>query len=412
MNHNVFIARQPILNSKQELYAYELLFRDDSHTKNEANVSDDVLATSRVMVNVMNNMGINKILGDKLGFININEEIIRKNIFEPFDKEKFVFEFLESSDLNEDDLEKVKEMQEEGFRFALDDFILSDSNLKKFEKLLQYIDIVKVDLRLNDLGSLKEKIKVLNPFKVELLAEKVENVEEFELCKELGFQYFQGYFFAKPVIMEGKSIDPKELAILKIIKCIREDAEIDTIEKEFKKNPNMTISLFRYVNSASMSRGKEITSVRQALALIGHTKLLQWLYLMIYAGSSASGTGDPLFVTSSQRAKTMELLMQKVNPSIDKGGLEKAFLTGLLSQIDAVFKVPIQEILKELNLSTEIDSAIISHEGDLGKYLQLIIHSENYDLENVKKLLDELSISNQILVNATLESYSWTESMQ
>ncbi len=412
MNKNVFIGRQPILNGEQEIIAYELLFRD-SLDDNTARFDDDVLATSRVMVTVLSSIGVNRVLGDKLGFVNINEKIIEKNIFEPFDRTKFVFEFLETTEISDDFIVEVTKMKNEGYVFALDDFVVNDENLKKFAPLLDLISIVKIDIMLNDMSSLAGKLGIFKDKGVELLAEKVETLEVFEQCKEMGFDLFQGFFFAKPVIIKGKHIDHKEIAVLDLVRLLQQGAEIELIENEFKKYPDLTFSLFKYVNSAALSRGNDIQSVRQALALLGEKRILQWLYIMLYAKSYRGETGaNPLFITASQRAKSMELLYKRIHKKASQELLDRAFLVGMLSQLDALLHVSINEILEELNVTKEISTAILDKDGELGVVLELILSSEQYDLDRVKEILEKLNINNEDLVSATLESYSWIESLK
>ncbi|MGL1886176.1 MAG: EAL domain-containing protein [Reichenbachiella sp.] len=412
MNQNVFIGRQPILNREQEIIAYELLFRDGSG-ENAANFDDDVLATSRVMVTVLSSIGVNRVLGDKLGFVNINEKIIEKNIFEPFDRTKFVFEFLETTIITDEFISEVTKMKEDGYVFALDDFVANDENMVKFAPLFDLISIVKIDLILNEMDSLEDKLTVFRERDIKLLAEKVETLEEFEFCKDLGFDLFQGYFFAKPVIIKGKHIDHREIAVLDIVRLLQQSADINMVENEFKKYPDLMISLFKYVNSAALSRGNEIQSVRQALALLGEKKILQWLYIMLYAKSYSGDTAShPLFITASQRAKSMELLYSKIHKRHEKVLMDKAFLVGMLSQLDALLHVSIEEILDDLNVSRDIYDAIIDQKGELGELLNLIVSSEVYELDKVKGLLGKLNIKNQDLVSATLESYSWIENLK
>lgn len=407
ISENVYVGRQPILNANHELMAYELLFRSESG--NYADVKDALFATARVLVNTVNSIGIRKLLGDVQGYINVDDVILKKGVLKMLPKDKFMMEILENTQVDAELLEVVAAMKEEGFTFGLDDFVFKPETIKYFEALFPYISVVKVDLKTNTPESVKSRMEIFKPYKLELLAEKVENMEEFKQYKAMGFQLFQGYFFEKPTIIKGKNIDPNRLAIFELINQIYQDNDIAELEKTLKNYPELTINLLQFINSAAIALKNRITSVRQALALLGHKQLLNWLLLLSYASPKAGYTGNPLLFTAIERAKTMELLLRKVMSQSNTAMYEEAFLIGLLSLLDALFQSPMEDILNELNMGSEISEAIIGYKGILGKLLLLVKKAEENDVDALSEILKELKLSMSEFTNVSLEGFCWAQ---
>jgi EAL and modified HD-GYP domain-containing signal transduction protein len=408
MDDNVFIGRQPILDTNQEIMAYELLFR--SGDVNTADVTDPVFATSNVLVNTLNTIGLKKILGEKLGFVNINEDIIRKDILKTLQKDIFVFEILEDTRLEPDLVNTIHSMSTEGYIFALDDFVFNEDIIRYFESIFPEISYVKVDIKLNTKESIESNLKIFNPFQILYVAEKVETIEEFNYYKNLGFHLFQGYFFSRPVIMQGKKIDPNHLAVMEIMNLIYQDADFQQIEQVFKKFPELTINLLQFINSAAIAVRSHIDSIRQALALIGQRQLLNWLILMIYAAPKSKQTGNPLIYTAIERAKSMELIVKTLKKDCPQPELDEAFLVGLLSLLDVLFQAPMEDILKDLKISPMISEAILYHRNPYGKILLLVQKSEENNFEDIQIILDELKLSLKDYNETFLEALCWSQS--
>lgn len=411
LNDNVFVARQPILNRYQEIFGYELLFRK-SGDSNLAEIHSDMQATSRVLVNVLNNIGLEKMVGGKKGFINIDESFIKSGIMNGLDKEHFIFEILEHTEIDAVLAQRIRNMAEDGFQFALDDFIINEKMTRNFKPLFDIVKFVKIDLFQNNKDSLEEKIKIFKPYTTSLLAEKVETADDFKLCRNLGFDYYQGYFFAKPNIMQGRSIDPERMAIMSMVRLLQNDPDVEEVVEAFKIHPDLTINLLKFINSAAIFTRSRISSVRQAVALIGQKQLMQWLLLMMYAGHSGNKGSGPLFMTASQRAKTMEVLLKDTMGVKDRNELDIAFLVGILSLLDSLFQMPIQEILQELNVGQEVIEAITGHKGMLGQLLLLVEKAEKENTIEMNLLLEHLKVTMKDYSEAALSSMQWTAKLQ
>ena len=217
-SESVFIARQPILDKNRNIYAYELLFR--SKVSATAGVTDDFSATVQVVINTLMAFGVQDLIGNKPGFININDEILYSDVLVPLDKKQFFFEILETTKIDDRFLARVDELRAEGYVFALDDFVFSAENFAYFSPLFNRIDVLKVDLMLNDMKELQHRIRIMRDYSVRLLAEKVETPAEYEYCLELGFDLFQGYFFSKPTVFQGTKINPQQFAIIELIRLL------------------------------------------------------------------------------------------------------------------------------------------------------------------------------------------------
>ncbi|WP_022850268.1 EAL and HDOD domain-containing protein [Limisalsivibrio acetivorans] len=401
MSKDWFIGRQPILDREEKITAYEILFR--SGNAGGANVQDNLAATSSVLVNTLQNFGVENLLQEKTGFINIDETVLDSGVLDILPPEKFILELLETTKVDFEVLQKVHEYKEKGFSFALDDFIFEDEYLNNFKELYDVVDVIKVDFMDSDRKKLIDNMEMLKGFKVKLLAEKVETREEFELCKELGFDLFQGYYFAKPsMLSKKKDIDPSKLAIINLVNMLRKDTEIEDLEKELKANPELNLSLLKFINSSAFFLRSSVNSIRHAISLLGRTNLSKWLTLLLYATGDADPDENPLLQTAQIRAKTLEALLSK-GKGYDSDFIEKAYLAGLLSILDVVFSAPFEDFIDQFNISEEIKAAVTDGEGRLGKLLDLMQKVEEYDIAGFNEILDEFGFSMEQLSEARLE---------
>lgn len=404
------LARQVILNRSGEIHAFELLFREFNDL-NEAKISSDLMATSRVLINTMNNFGVTQLLGDRKGFININEELIEMGLLESLDPECFVLEVLETTKISPATIIKLKELKELGYTLALDDFDLSDEMENQFESLFDIVDIIKIDLMECDWQLLAKKMHLFKKHNLITLAEKVETKAQFDRCFELGFDLYQGYFFAKPQIIEGKKIASNTMAAMQIVALLQQNCETSEIVEKFKKLPETTVSLLRYMNLASNGVGREITSIKHAITMIGRQKLSRWLMLIIYSegGNSKDPKSDPLYILASHRAKNMENLLEKKYGLKNRALLDKAFLCGIFSLMDTLLGVDMQDLLDEFNVDSQIQNAIVKHQGPLGKYMQICEEQDLLDQSNFQSLIDQVQLGLEEVSDASLSAYEWVE---
>jgi len=411
MSKSLYFARQPILDAEGYIYAYELLYRS-SFEQEFHPIDDDRAATAQVLVNSLNLMGLNNILGDAFAFININEELLMDEMVYSIPKERFVLEILETVTINDTLIKRIKELKEKGYRFALDDADCSKEYILNFQPIFEYIDILKLDIGLLEESRLPQFLALFKRFDLKVLAEKVETQEEFDKYRSLGCDYFQGFFFASPDIIENKRLDPEQLFILDMIRQVQTDYDIDDISRRFEQNVALTLQLLRFINSAAFSFKSSIKSIRQALMLLGPNQLNSWLLLISYAKpvAGAKGLHNPLLKLAQTRANMMQTLSKAIyKEQCDSVFLEKAAFIGLLSLVEALFQSPIQSILNELNVDDEIVQVLILHKGDLGTIYQLVCAVELFDSESVDKLLEIINLEKENFSRAIQEAYTITE---
>ena len=407
----VYLARQPILAQDRKTVAYELLFR--SGTSNAAVIGDATQATARVLVNALNSMGIASLVGKNKAFINCDRRMLLENNFAPLDPNIFVLEILEDVVGDPEIAQVVLQLKEQGFEIALDDFEMKPEHVEKVKLFMPLANYVKVDLMLNSPEQLKATVDFCRKYAgIRLLAEKVETEAQFIECTRMGYTLFQGYFFAKPQIIEGRKLEAKVAGVMQILQLLRKDPELSVLEEAFKRQPEITINMLKFINSAGMGMRTRVDSIRLAISMLGQRKLQQWLMLMLFAGGSAttSSSSSTLFDNAAQRSRFMENIARIIDPN---GQLhERAFLAGMLSRMDALCKVNIETILAEFDLGEEMTTALRENTGVLGDLLKITKSIEIDQLEVSLGLCNLHKIHNEQLQKALMESWAWVENLK
>ncbi len=409
---SVLLGRQSIVDIYQNVVAYELLFRSIDNTP----INCDTEATANVISNTLSMMSIDNVLGNKRGFINIGIDILRKGLLDIIPPNRFVIEILETQQPTEELVTLIKRFKHRGYIFALDDFIINQEQLEYWLPVLNEVQIVKVDLVDTSIEELQQKTTLLQQFNISLLAEKVETEEMFNVCKDLGYQYFQGYFFTRPVLLKSEDISPPLQGVLTVVGQIQQDADNTDIENTLKAYPQLVISLLKIVNSSSVSPIQEITSVKQAIAMLGKKALTQWLLLLLYSYKAkpdpeSKTKDDPLFLMAMQRGKIMEYLLTQTTPSASKSLKDEAFLTGLLSLSDSLLNMPMSQILQELHLSAIISDAILHSAGRLGDFLEVTKSFEVFDVYTLAEQSRKLNISAEMINHASHMSLKFAKEL-
>ncbi len=411
MSKSLYFARQPILDVNGQTYAYELLYRSSLDQAFHP-IQDDRAATAEVLVNTLNLTGLSNILGSAFAFININEELLMDEMVFSIPADKFVLEILETVTINERLIERIIDLRQRGYRFALDDADCSKEYILNFQPVFEHIDFLKLDITELDEKKLPQFLTLFKKFDLKILAEKVETQEEFDKYKAFGCDYFQGFFFARPDIIENKRLDPEQVFILDMIREIQVEYNIDSISRKFEQNVALTLQLLRFINSAAFSFRSSIKSIRQSLMLLGPNQLKSWLLLISYAKPSAGAQGlhNPLLKLAQTRANMMQTLSKATyKHKCDSVLLEKAAFIGLLSLVEALFQSPIQNILNELNVDEEIVQTLIMYKGDLGIIYQLVCAVELFDTESVDNFMNIIDLDRAEFSLAIQEAYEITE---
>ena len=400
--NNYLLGRQPILNRDEELVAYELLFR--SPGRQTAEISNATHATANVIVNTLTGFGIGDILGGHKGFINMELELLMNDSLYLLPRNQVVLELLESLQLTPELIARCRVLKENGFTLALDDQEYSPA----YRPLYEIVDIVKVDLMATPADRLEMTVRQLSHYPLQLLAEKVETREEFQRCLELGFHLFQGYYFAKPSIMEKKRLGDSGATLLKLVRQLSEESEHSEIENTFRGDPILTYKLLLLVNSVGIGTRSKIASVRHAIAILGRQQIKRWVQLALFANNGHHGMESPLVDLAAVRAGFMENMAECFPASQGlHNSTEKAFITGILSVLEKVYDIPIEEVLRNLNLSDDIRSAIFSREGGLGSLLHIAELLEELDFDHLRKHLDLLGVSFDEVFQSQRKAFAW-----
>lgn len=405
----IFIGRQPILDRSQQLFAYELLFRSGAQ-KNEANVQDNLGATASVINHAFAELGIDQALGPYKGFINCDESLLLSDMLEILPTDKIVLEILETVEPTPAIVERCTELKARGFTLALDDFIDYE---EKFKPLLDLIEIVKVDLLPLDQNQLAAVTSQLKRWPLTLLAEKVDSREQAEFCLRLGYNLFQGYYFAKPAIIAGKKLGHSQLALVRLLGLVLEDAETQVLEGVFKHEPGLAMNLMRLTNSVATGLRAKVTSLRHAITVLGRRQLQRWLQLLLYTNpSGANHIASPLLQLAATRGRFLELLASKLRPGAREFE-DHAFMTGIMSLMPTLMGVPLEEILKGIHLAEDVQAALDGQDdSQLGVMLRLAEALEASDGALCHTLTEQLPGADHLLVNACLtQALSWASNI-
>lgn len=406
-DEEIYIGRQPILNRKQELVAYELLFRS-SRQKNAAEISDNLVATAKVISHAFVDLGVEQALGPYKGFINCDENILLSDMLEALPHDKIVLEVLETVEVTPEIVERCRALKQIGFTLALDDFITYED---KFKPLLELVEIVKVDLLPLNSTSLTAVTQSLKKWKLQLLAEKVDSREQADFCNTLGYDYFQGYYFAKPTIIAGKKLGHSQLSLMRLLGLVLEDAETPQLESVLKTEPGLTMNLMRLTNSAASGVRTKVTSIRHAITVLGRRQLQRWLQLLLYTNPSGSQTVSPLLLLAASRGRLMELLAGKLKPKHNEFE-DMAFMTGIMSLMPTLMGLPLEQILSGIELDATVKSALEARQGMLGTMLQLTEALEAGDGSSCHAVTEMLPGLDATIVNACLsQALTWANNI-
>jgi len=386
---DVFLARQPILNKFSKLYGYELLFRDSE--KNSFHGQDGDKATIEVIKNSFINIGIDKVTGGKKAFINFTKNILESDIFSVLPPQSVIVEILEDVEPTEEILVLCKKLKGLGYLIALDDFVYSS----KYKKLIEIVDIIKVDFQITKGYERKKVIEKVNSPNIKFIAEKIETLEEFNEAVSDGYSYFQGYYFSRPLIVSGKRISENKMIYMKLLKEINCGSfNIEIIEDLIKRDVSLSFKLLKLINSANYVFRSEIKSIRHALSLLGEKEIKTWLYLIVFK-TLGEDKPENIIIESLTRAKFAELITQKI-----EGGPNSfnAYLIGLLSMVDRLMDVPLEQVLSELLLPMEVKYALNGiKNNNCRKLLELIVNYEKGEWDEVSRISRQLKLDERCL---------------
>lgn len=401
-----FLGRQPILDRTQQIMGFELLFRS-AESLHAANILDVQAASASVIVNALAQFGIQDVLGRYKGFFNVTREVLMSDAVELLPKDRVVIELLESIVADQEVLERCRALKALGFSLALDDHVYSHS----FHDIYSLVDIVKLDVLETTAEELPGMVETLRKWPLTLLAEKVETAEHHKFCSQLGFELFQGYYFARPVVLRQNKIDIGKITMMQLMQQVMADADWAEIEETFKQNPGLTYNLLRLVNSVAMGLRVRIKTLRHALTVLGMEQLKRWITLALYAANDSNGVHSPLLEMAASRGKLMELLVLAARGRAGSELADQGFMVGVLSLIDVLFEDSMAELIGKLNLVDNVKSALLHRDGDLGALLELAEMLEQADFPAVSEQLEQCDLTLDQLLGAQLETFAWADKL-
>lgn len=392
-----YIARQPILDSDRKTFGYELLFRDGP--KNTFPEIDPDKATSSLLSDHFLSTHY-QTLGNHVGFVNFPYQSLVNLVPTLFPSDSLVVEVLEDCEPTSELLDAIKKMAKQGYRIALDDFVPS----KEWQPFLPYVSFIKFDIRIVPIAKAAVFISKLRGSKIKFLAEKVETYDEFEQAKKAGFDYFQGYFFSKPEIIQRKALQPSFLTIVQLCKEIaKEEIDYKELESLIARDLSLSYKLLTFVNASAIVSSK-IQSFKQALVYLGEQRLRQFISLVAIA-STDSSKPNYLYGLSIQRARFCQLAWSK---SGQRSDADLAFLTGMFSLLDCLLDQPLESIVELIPIDETVKLALTKGEGTLGKILSLSKAYEHADWGQVSELGISLKLSDEVLSQCYDQSLQWS----
>lgn len=391
---DVAVARQPIFDTRAQVAAYELLYR--AHGQDHAVIADGEHATATVVTASFMDIGINRMAEGRPAFINVTRQFLLSGAASTLPAGQVVLEILEDVEVDDALVDAVDALVRAGYRIALDDFTFD----ARWHRLLELAHIVKIDVMALTLEQVREQIAILAPYRVELLAEKVESEAQFHALRELGFIWYQGYFFARPVTIHGTRMSSSRLAVLELLAVINDaHSDVEQVTARVAQDPALSYRLLRFINSAALALPQRVTSIHRAVVYLGLSSVKRCVTLMVLA--SIDGKPGELTRLALVRARMTERICTE-SGSGDPGA---GFTVGLFSLLDAFLDRPLPELLAELPLSLDVQGALLEGKGEVGAALHCVLCWERADWDAAP--LRAVAIPPGRLAEIYLEAVQW-----
>lgn len=400
---DVYLARQPIFDGNQQVYAYEFLYRKDD--QNAFSGKNANRPSSNAILNSFDLIGVQNLTGGKKAFVNFSGPLIRQGVATLFPKELLAVEILDDIYPDEEIVESCRQLKANGYSLVFDDFIFREG----YEPYIEVADIIKIDFLESDNKEKKEIVKKFPNNRIRFLAEKIETHADYEHAKEWGCTYFQGFFFSKSDILSVHDIPPLKFHYLRLIKEINEkEMDFEHISNIVSRDVSLSYKLLKLVNSAAFGFRNQITSVRQALVILGTREIRKWISLIAFKGIG-EGQTDELIQLSLVRAKFCEILSASSSYS---NRAEELFLMGLFSSLDALMHRPMEEVLSDLPIPDEVRAALLTKEGLFGEFYKLILDYEKGDWDKVSRYGEHMGLECKNISKAYLDAVAWSVKLE
>ena len=352
-------------------------------------------ATTQVIYNTLMEIGLDELVGNNLAFINFPYDLLTNDIAQLLPPERVVIEVLEDVNVDKGLIDGLNNLTRKGFKIALDDFVFDE----RWIPVIEQASIIKIDVMALSVEEIKKNVELLKNYDVKLLAEKVETLDEYISFREIGFDYFQGYFFSRPSVISKDVMPDNHIALLQLLARLQDpDIDIAEIETLVSQTVSLNFKLFRYINSAFYGLPRKFDSIRQIIVYFGLQKLKDLASLIAMTG--INDKRSELILAGLTRAKMCELLASL------SGNKEQAsfFIVGLFSILEALLDCSLSKIVDMLPLNEEIISALINKDGQLGEALCCSIACEQCEIVGIH--FSDLETS--LIYDAYQEAMSWS----
>lgn len=393
-----YVARQPIFDREEKVFGYELLFR----TGLENCFSGDSDEASRSTLDSSLLMGLDVLCDGRRAFVNCTRDTLIKGLVTLLPSTNTVVEILESVPADPDVIAACRNLKEQGYMIALDDYVAGDPR----QPLATIADIIKVEMQLTTEQQRADLIQQFGPWRCRMLAEKIETQSDFVRARDQGFVYFQGYFFRRPEMLSTRDMPASRLNYLRMLQEVsRADLDLTGLEKLIKSEASVCYRLLRYLNSAAFAFTKEIHSVKHALSLLGERDVRRWVRLIAAVGAGQEKTSD-LVLSALVRGRFGELL----EPQVQHGDSD-LFLMGLLSLIDAMLEMPMETVLEKIPLDHETKAVLLGRPGLLRPVFQLMLAHESGEWEAAASLCDGLHLNAEEVAGHYWRAQQWAREL-
>ncbi len=397
---DVFVARQPIFDRHDVLAGYELLYRNTALSTIADGAAADAMCTDTVIHSFLD-IGLDDLTDGHRAYVNCTREFLLDGQVELLPAQKVVIEVLETVGNDEAVVAACRRLAQRGYQLALDDYVDDPS----YDTLLGTVEIVKLDVLNKPITELAVLVARLKPFRVKLLAERVETVEMHQECMKLGFDLFQGYFYRRPELVSRKEIEVGQAAMLRLLNMLRDHETPDgAIESGFRSDPTLTYKLLRIVNSASVG-GRGIDSIGYAIRIVGRQMLYRWLaLLMVSSMVTGNDISDQLIYAALLRARLCELIAES-SPRVRHP--QALFMTGLFSMLDVLLRMPMADVLSRVSVSDEIRQAVMQGTGPYAEPLLLADAYQRGEWDQVDALASTLGVLPMQMAWLYTKSLTW-----
>lgn len=405
MIKHFYLVRQAIVDNQGAIMGYELLYRD---SERQANIDNARHATASVIVNVLNQAGLKRVVADALAFINVDGSFLRHDFIESIPHDTFIFELDASDNMDKRTTDQVERLHKKGYSFCLD--VDAYAKVEMVKQLLPMLSCIKIDTSRFESEFLSDFVSQFRDKKITFVASKVEEESVYEQYKAAGFDAYQGYFFAKPNIIEDKKLDTKQLVVFKLCNTIQTGASIPEIVAEFEQNPELTLQLLQFINSGAFHFRSRISSIHQVITLLGRNALVQWLMLLLYSKSFNNDLRyqNPLIQMVKQRTEIMVKMLKIIRKDATQAEQSEAYFVGILSLMDTLMQMPLYDVAYEFNISEPIHDALFEKRGFLGDLYRLTLDIENFVTDDIDYFIEKYRVNKKAFEEMMLEVFEKT----